>query len=131
MRPFAADDLPCALVELDDEGRIRDANAVFVSWTGLSMEELAGRAFTSLRNRISALVGTSDGLVRLANVDGTSRAVVVGRGGLIRMTTDGFAWSAATSGTSVDLRSVDHGLAADVLTFGAECRLQCAPAADR
>jgi diguanylate cyclase (GGDEF)-like protein len=79
VRPFAADDLPCALVELDDEGRIRDANAVFVSWTGLSMEELAGRPFTSLRNRISALVGTSDGLVRLANVDGTSRAVVVGR----------------------------------------------------
>ncbi|MGO4595932.1 diguanylate cyclase [Leifsonia sp. 2TAF2] len=78
MRPFAADDLPCALLELDGEGRIRDANDVFVEWTGLSLRELTGRPFASLRTRIPAIGGRSDGLIRLANVDGTSRSVIVG-----------------------------------------------------
>ncbi|MFF9564278.1 diguanylate cyclase domain-containing protein [Leifsonia sp. NPDC014704] len=79
MRPIAADDLPCALVELDPDGRILDANEVFLAWTGLSMVELTGRPFSSLRTRINAVGGRSEGLVRLAHVDGSSRPVIVGR----------------------------------------------------
>lgn len=79
MRPIAADDLPCAVVSVDEEGRITDANAVFEEWTGLSGAELTGRAFTSLRTRIAGIGGRSDGFVRLANVDGSSRPVIVGR----------------------------------------------------
>lgn len=78
MRPIAADHLPCALVELDAEGLILDANDVFVAWTGLSLAELTGRPYASLRRRIASIGGGTDGLVRLANIDGTSRAVVVG-----------------------------------------------------
>ncbi|WP_285114738.1 diguanylate cyclase [Leifsonia sp. fls2-241-R2A-40a] len=85
MRPLAADDLPCALVELDEEGRIREANEVFVAWTGLSRSELEGRPFLSLRTRVSGPGGTSDGFVRLAHVDGSSRPVIVGS----RPATDG------------------------------------------
>lgn len=79
MRPIAADDVPCALIELDPEGRITDANAVFEEWTGLTLAELTGRPFTSLRTRVAGVGGRSDGFVRLANVDGSSRAVIVGR----------------------------------------------------
>lgn len=79
MRPIAADDLPCALVEVGADGRIQDANELFVTWTGLSMTELRGRAFSSLRTRIAGVGGRTDGLVRLAHVDGSSRAVIVGR----------------------------------------------------
>ncbi|MGO4534950.1 diguanylate cyclase domain-containing protein [Leifsonia sp. 2MCAF36] len=77
MRPSEADDLPCALVELDAEGRIVDANDVFVEWTGLTLTELTGRPYASLRRRITAIGGRSDRLVRLANIDGTERAVIV------------------------------------------------------
>ena len=77
MRPSDADDLPCALVELDAEGRIVDANALFEEWTGLALTELAGRTFVSLRRRIGGVGGPSEGLVRLANTDGTARAVIV------------------------------------------------------
>jgi len=77
VRPSEADDLPCALVELDSDGRIVDANSLFAEWTGLTLTELIGRPFASLRQRIPAIGGRSDGLVRLANIDGTSRAVVV------------------------------------------------------
>jgi len=77
VRPSEADDLPCALVELDAEGRIVDANRLFGEWTGLTPAELTGRSFASLRQRMPALGGRSDGLVRLANADGTSRAVMV------------------------------------------------------
>lgn len=85
MRPIAADDVPSALLSLDGEGRITDANAVFEEWTGLSLAELTGRPFTSLRTRIAGIGGRSDGFVRLANVDGTSRPVIVGS----RVTDDG------------------------------------------
>lgn len=85
MRPIAADDVPSALLSLDGEGRITDANAVFEEWTGLSLAELTGRPFTSLRTRIAGIGGRSDGFVRLANVDGTSRPVIVGS----RTTDDG------------------------------------------
>ncbi|WP_374008845.1 diguanylate cyclase domain-containing protein [Leifsonia sp. LS-T14] len=77
MRPSEADDLPCALVELDSDGLVVDANHLFEEWTGLSRAELSGRPFASLRQRIPAIGGRSDGLVRLVNVDGTSRAVLV------------------------------------------------------
>ncbi|MGO4301902.1 diguanylate cyclase domain-containing protein [Leifsonia sp. RAF41] len=77
MRPSEADDLPCALVELDADGRIVDANSLFAEWTGLTLTELVGRPFASLRQRIPAIGGRSDGLVRLANIDGTARAVIV------------------------------------------------------
>ena len=79
MRPIAADDLPCALVELDAEGRIADVNAVFADWTGLSREELLGQRFTSFRQRFSGIGGRSNGLIRLTNADGTSRPVIVDR----------------------------------------------------
>ena len=79
MRPIAADDLPCALVEVDGDGSIQDANELFVTWTGLSMSELHGRSFSSLRIRIPGVYGRDDGLLRLAHVDGSSRAVIVGR----------------------------------------------------
>ena len=79
MRPIAADDVPCALLSLDSEGRITDANAVFEQWTGLSLAELIGRPFTSLRTRVAGVGGRSDGFVRLANVDGSSRPVIVGK----------------------------------------------------
>ncbi|MGH1550043.1 PAS domain-containing protein [Leifsonia poae] len=70
------DDLPCALVELDAEGRIVDSNDLFRQWTGLSPEELSGRPYASLRQRIVGIGGRSESLVRLANIDGTSRAVM-------------------------------------------------------
>ena len=76
MRPITADDLPCALVELDAEGRIVDSNELFRQWTGLSPEELSGRPYASLRQRIVGIGGRSESLVRLANIDGTSRAVM-------------------------------------------------------
>lgn len=79
MRPIAADQLPCALVHLDAEGRILEANEVFSAWTGLSLDELKGRSFLSLRTRIAGLGGRTDGFVRLAHVDGSSRPVILGR----------------------------------------------------
>ncbi len=77
MRPIEVDDLPCALVMLDADGRITESNDVFAAWTGLSHEELNGRAYASLRHRISGVGGRSDGLVRIAHIDGSTRAVVV------------------------------------------------------
>lgn len=85
MRPFAADDMPCAVVALDSGGAIVDANAVFEDWTGLTATELVGRPFTSLRTRIAAVGGRSDGFVRVANIDGSTRAAIVGR----RLSDDG------------------------------------------
>ncbi|WP_431246163.1 diguanylate cyclase domain-containing protein [Leifsonia xyli] len=85
MRPISVDHLPCALVELDAEGRILDANELFVAWTGLSLDELNGRPYASLRHRVPGVGGRSDSLVRVANIDGSSRPALVGR----RETEDG------------------------------------------
>jgi diguanylate cyclase (GGDEF)-like protein len=79
VQPIPADELPCALVRVDGTGRILEANELFLEWTGLSLTELAGRSFGSLRHRVVAIGGRSDGLVRLSHADGTTRAVILGR----------------------------------------------------
>jgi diguanylate cyclase (GGDEF)-like protein len=79
VRPIAVDELPCALVELDDHGRVVDANTVLAEWTGIDRPELAGRTFDSLLRQHDPEYGLSDTLVRLANIDGSSRAVIIER----------------------------------------------------
>ncbi|MDR6972371.1 diguanylate cyclase [Leifsonia shinshuensis] len=79
MRPIAADDLPCAIVRLDAEGRIVEANDLFAEWTGLPVAELTGRPFKSVRQRFAGVGGRSEGMVRLAHRDGSYRPVIVGR----------------------------------------------------
>lgn len=75
MRSVAADDLPCAVVQLDASGVIVDANAVFAAWTGRLLSEVVGTPLDSLL-RPSKNPMTDGSVQRLAGADGRRRAVM-------------------------------------------------------
>lgn len=79
MQPLAADDLPCALVTLDGDGRVIDMNAVFLEWTGETAEQLLGRRLDELLVRGDGPGPAGAVFENLVHADGSQRAVLPAR----------------------------------------------------
>lgn len=75
MRSLAADDLPCAVVQLDASGVIVDANAVFADWAARPLAELIGRPLDGLL-RPSKNPASDGSVLRMTGADGRRRALM-------------------------------------------------------
>lgn len=74
VRDTRVDELPCAIVEIDRDGIIREANAVFCDWIAAPLEEARGRVLSAFLDE-----SRPDGLARLAVSGGGERVVHAAR----------------------------------------------------
>jgi len=79
MRDLSADELPTGLVELDAQGRIVGANALFQAWTGTV--SVIGRSLAEFVDAAEPERALVEGdIVFLRNADGLRRPVLIERG---------------------------------------------------